>query len=190
VSRVNPKILVGAGFALLAIASFQLSRLDLQMSMSSIILPNIIAGFGSPCIFVPLTTLAIGTLRNEQIGNATGLQNLVRNIGGSVGLSYVSTMLQRYSQAHQAMMVGQLSPLNPQYQQHLGFAQKLLELQFDPADALARGRDLLYHTMLQQSTYWSFMNMFYVVACLCALCLLCVFVFERPKQARAVALAE
>ena len=51
----------------------------------------------SPFIFVPLTTLAIGTLRNEQIGNATGLQNLVRNIGGSVGLSFVSTMLQRYS---------------------------------------------------------------------------------------------
>ena len=42
---------------------------------------------------MPLTTLAIGTLRNEQIGNATGIQNLVRNIGGSIGLSFVSTML-------------------------------------------------------------------------------------------------
>jgi MFS transporter, DHA2 family, multidrug resistance protein len=160
------------------------------MSMSNIIVPNLIVGFASPFIFVPLTTLAIGTLRNEQMGNATGLQNLVRNIGGSVGLSYVSTMLQRYALAHQAMMAGQLSPLNPQYQQHLGFAQKLLELHFDPADALARGRDLLYHTMLQQSTYWSFMNMFYVVACLCALCVLCVLVFEKPKLVRTVALAE
>ena len=139
---------------------------------------------------MPLTTLAIGTLRNEQIGNATGLQNLVRNIGGSVGLSYVSTMLQRYSQAHQAMMVGQLSPLNPEYQQHLGFAQKLLEMHFDPADALARAHALLYGTMLQQSSYWAFMNLFYVVACLCAACLLCVFVFERSRQVRAVALAE
>ena len=120
--------------------------------MSNIVLPNIIAGLGSPFVFVPLTTLGIGTLRNEQIGNATGLHNLVRNIGGSVGLSFVSTMLERYAQAHQAMMAGQLSPLNPQYQQHLGFAQKLLELHFDPADALARARDLLYHTMLQQSS--------------------------------------
>ena len=190
VSRVNPKILVGVGFAMLALGSFQLSRLDLQMSMSSIIMPNVIAGFGQPCIFVPLTTLAIGTLRNEQIGNATGLQNLVRNIGGSVGLSFVSTMLERYAQAHQAMMVGQLSPLNPQYQQHLGLAQRLLELRFDPADALARARDLLYHTMLQQSSYWSFMNLFYVVACLCAMCVLCVFIFERPREVRAVAMAE
>ncbi len=189
-SRVNPKILVGFGFAMLGLSSFLLSRLNLQMSMRNIIFPNIVSGLGTSFIFVPLTTLAIGTLRNEQIGNATGLQNLVRNIGGSVGLSFVSTMLERYAQAHQAMMVGQLSPLNPQYQQHLGFAQKLLELHFDPAGALARARDLIYHGMLQQSSYWAFMNLFYVVACLCAVCLLCVFVFERPKQIRAVALAE
>jgi DHA2 family multidrug resistance protein len=189
-SRVNPKILVGFGFASLALASFMLSRLNLQMSMSSIIVPNLIAGFAGPCIFVPLTTLAIDTLRNEQIGNATGLQNLVRNIGGSVGLSFVATMLERYAQAHQAMLVGQLSPLNPQYQQHLGFVQKLLESHFDPADALARARDLLYHGMLQQSSSWAFMNLFYVVACLCAMCVLCVFVFRSPRQVRAVALAE
>ena len=69
---------------------------------------------------MPLTTLAVGTLRNEQIGNASGLQNLIRNIGGSIGLSFVSTLLQRYSQTHQSMMVGQLSPLNPEYQQHIG----------------------------------------------------------------------
>ncbi|HEX5397906.1 MAG TPA: DHA2 family efflux MFS transporter permease subunit [Verrucomicrobiae bacterium] len=190
VNRVNPKILVGIGFATLGLSSYMLSQLNLQMSMSNIVLPNIISGLGTSAVFVPLTTLSIGTLRNEQIGNATGLQNLVRNIGGSVGLSYVSTMLERYAQAHQSMMVGQLSPLNPEYQQHLGLAQRLLGLHFDPAGALARARELLYHTMLQQSSYWAFMNLFYVVACLCALCLLCVFVFERPKQVRAVAMAE
>ena len=163
--RVNPKILVGCGFATLGLSSFLLSRLDLQMSMSNIILPNVVSGLGMSAIFVPLTTLAIGTLRNEQIGNATGLQNLVRNIGGSVGLAYVSTMLQRYAQAHQAMMVGQLSPLKPEYQQHLGFAQKLLEMHFDPADALGRAHALLYGTMLQQSSYWAFafLNSSYLV---------------------------
>jgi len=189
-SRVNPKMLVALGFALSAIASFFLSRLDLQMSMSNIVLPNIIAGLGSSCIFVPLTMLSIGTLRNEQIGNATGLQNLVRNIGGSIGLSFVSTMLERYAQAHQALMVGQLSPLNPEYRQHLEMAQNLLRLHFNPADALIRARDLLYGTMLQQSSYWAFVDLFFVVACLSALCVFCASVFERPRQARAVALAE
>ena len=190
VGRVNPKILVGAGFAFLGISSLLLSRLSLQMSISSIILANIIAGLGTSFIFVPLTTLAIGTLRNEQIGNATGIQNLVRNVGGSIGLSFVSTMLERYAQAHQAMMVAQLSPLNPQYQQHLGFAQRLFELRFSAVDALARARDFLYHILMQQSNYWAFMNVFYVVACLCAVCVLCVPIFERPAQVHAVSVAE
>ena len=160
------------------------------MSMSAIFWPNIISGMGTSFIFVPLTTLAIGTLRNEQIGNAAGLQNLVRNIGGSIGLAFVSTMLERYAQTHQAMMVAQLSPLNPQYQQHLDLAQRLMELRFDPAGALARAHGLLYHTLLQQSNYWSFMNLFFIVACLCALCVLCVPVFQKPRHVRAVSLAE
>jgi DHA2 family multidrug resistance protein len=188
--RVNPKILVAFGFATLGFSSLLLSRLDLQMSMTNIIWPNIISGMGTSAIFVPLTTLAIGTLANEQIGNASGLQNLVRNIGGSVGLSFVSTMQERFSQAHQAMMVGQMSPINPQFQQHLDLAQKVLEQHFGPTDALARAGDLLYHTLLQQASYWSFMNLFYVVACLCAICFLCVFAFEKPKHIHAVSMGE
>jgi DHA2 family multidrug resistance protein len=160
------------------------------MSMSSIILPNIVSGLGTSAIFVPLTTLAIGTLRNEQIGNATGLQNLVRNIGGSVGLSYVSTMIQRYSQVHQSMMVGYLSPLNLEFHQRLGAIQNFLEHRFDPADALERANGLLYGTLLQQSGYWAFMNMFFIVACFCAVCVLCVFFFEKPRQIHAVSMGE
>jgi DHA2 family multidrug resistance protein len=190
VSRVNPKLLVGFGFAMLGLSSFMLCRLSLQMAMGNIITANIIAGLGTSFIFVPLTTLAIGTLRNEQIGNATGIQNLVRNIGGSFGLSFVSTMLERYAQAHQAMMVGQLSPLNPQYQHKSGVLQQIFGQHFNPVDALARARDFLYHTLLQQANYWSFMNLFYVVACLCAVCVLCVLFFEKPRQVHAVSLAE
>jgi len=190
VNRMNPKILVGFGFAMLGLSSFLLSRLSLQMSMSSIVPANVIAGLGTSFIFVPLTTLAIGTLRNEQIGNATGIQNLVRNIGGSIGLSFVSTMLERYAQAHQAMLVGQLSPLNPQYQEKSGVLQQIFGQHFNPADALARTSGFLYRTLLQQADYWSFMNLFYVVACLCGVCVLCVLVFERPRAVRAVAMAE
>lgn len=190
VSRVNPKILVAVGFVVLGLSSLLLSRLTLQISMSSVVLPNLISGFGTSCIFVPLTALAVDTLRNEQIGNATGLQNLVRNVGGSVGLSYASTMLQRYAQVHQAMMVRHFSTLNPLYLHRLRIAQSLLAHRFGPVDALERARDLLYHTLLQQSAYWAFADVFYAVACFCGICVLCVPIFRRPTQVRAVALSE
>ena len=151
------------------------------MTMSNVVPANIIAGFGTGCLFVPLTTLAVGTLRNEQIGNASSLQNLIRNTGGSIGLSFVSTLLQRYSQTHQSMMVGQMSPLNPQYEQKSAALQKVFEQRFNPPDALARAHGSLYHTLLQQSDYWAFMNLFFVVACFCAVCVLCVVLYEKPR---------
>jgi DHA2 family multidrug resistance protein len=190
VGRVDSRLLAGLGFAAVGLASYLLCRLSLQMTISSVIPANMIAGFGVGCIFVPLTTLAVGTLRNEQIGNASSLQNLIRNTGGSIGLSFVATLLQRYSQTHQSMMVGQMSPLNPQYEQKSAVLQKVFEQRFSPPDALARAHDSLYHTLLQQSDYWAFMNVFLVVACFCAVSVLCVLTYEKPRKIHAVAMSD
>ena len=190
VGRVDSRLLAGLGFAAVGLASFLLCRLSLQMTISSVVPANMIAGFGVGCIFVPLTTLAVGTLRNEQIGNASSLQNLIRNTGGSIGLSFVSTLLQRYSQTHQSMLVGQMSPLNPQYEQKSAVLQKVFEQHFSPTDALARAHGFLYHTLLQQSDYWAFMNVFLVVACFCAVSVLCVLTYEKPQKIHAVAMSD
>ncbi|HUN76502.1 MAG TPA: DHA2 family efflux MFS transporter permease subunit [Steroidobacteraceae bacterium] len=188
--RVNPKYLVAIGFGLTALASLLLSRLTLQISMSSVVLANVISGLGTSFIFVPLTTLAIGTLRNEQIGNATGIQNLVRNVGGSIGLSWVSTMLQRYAQVHQALMVGHLSQVSPQYQAQLSLFQRAFERGFTAPDALFKARGMLYNVLLQQSTYWAFVDLFFMVAGLSAACVVLVPIFRRPVTVHQVSVAE
>ncbi len=188
--RVNPKLLVTTGFALTAIASFLLSRLTLQISMSSVVIANILSGLGTSFIFVPLTTLAIGTLRNEQIGNATGIQNLVRNVGGSIGLSYVATMLQRYALTHQALMVGHLSQVSPQYQAQLASLQRLFERGFTAPDALLKARGMLYNLLIQQSTYWAFMDLFFIVAILSAASIVLIPIFRRPATMHQVSVGE
>lgn len=190
VGRVDSRLLAGIGFAVIGVSSFLLCRLSLQMAITSVVLPNVLAGFGTGCLFVPLTTLAVGTLRNEQIGNAVGLQNLIRNIGGSIGLSVVATLQERFAQAHQSMMVGQLSVLNPQYRQQTSALQHLFEQRFSPADALARAHDLLYHTLLQQSDYWAFIDLFFLVACLCAACVFGILLYEKPRAIHAVTAGE
>ncbi|HEX4051570.1 MAG TPA: DHA2 family efflux MFS transporter permease subunit [Steroidobacteraceae bacterium] len=188
--RVNPKLLVGIGFGLTALASFLLSRLNLQISMSSVVIANIFSGLGTSFIFVPLTTLAIGTLRNEQIGNATGIQNLLRNVGGSIGLSYVSTMLQRYAQVHQAYMVGHLSQLSPQYQAQLALLQRAFERGFTAPDAFLKARGMLYNLLLRQSTYWAFVDLFFIVGVLSAICIVLIPIFRKPVATHQVSLAE
>jgi DHA2 family multidrug resistance protein len=189
-SKVDSRLLTVLGFACIAASSFLLCRLTLQVSMSCLIVPNIVSGFGTGCLFVPLTTLAVGTLRNEQIGNAIGLQNLVRNIGGSVGLALVSTFQQRLALAHQNFLVGQLSPLNPQYLQRTAAVQSVFEQRFNPTDAMAHARGMLYNTMIQQSSYWSFMDVFFLVACACVASVLFVPLFSKPRVTHAVAAGE
>lgn len=190
VGRVDARLLAGVGFAFMGFSSFLLCRLDLQMSMGSVVPANIMAGFGTGCLFVPLTTLAVGTLRNEQIGNAIGLQNLIRNTGGSIGLSVVSTLQERLSQTHQFTMVGQLSPLNPEYRQRLTALKTVFEGRFSMPDALARARDTLYHTLLQQASYWAFMDIFFLLAIICAACVFGILFYEKPRAVHAVAAAE
>ncbi len=189
-SRLDPRLLSVVGFAVMGYSSYLLSQLTLQMSMSSVIFANILAGFGTGCLFVPLTTLAVGTLPNEQMGNAIGLQNLIRNTGGSVGLSMVSTLQERYSQAHQDMMAGHLSPLNPQYDQARNAVRQIFEQRFNPSDSLVHARGLLYKTLIQQSSYWAFIDLFFLMACLCGVSILFIGLYAKPRMVHGVTAAE
>jgi DHA2 family multidrug resistance protein len=186
-TKVSPRVLVGFGLAVLAASAFLLSRITLDVAMRNIIPANVINGFGTGFIFVPLTTMTMGLLRNEQLGNATGIQNLVRNIGGGIGISFVATMLERYAQAHQVIMSAHLSPMQPEFQQRLALTQRLFQPGFSPADAMAHAQAAIYKLMLQQSNYWAAMEIFFVFSCLAATCVPFVFFFNRVKSSRVVA---
>jgi DHA2 family multidrug resistance protein len=190
VGKVDSRLLTAVGFTVMGIASFLLCRLSLQMAMNNVVLANIFAGFGTGCLFVPLTTLAVGNLSNQQIGNAIGLQNLIRNIGGSIGLSLVSTLQERFEQAHQSQMAGQMSLLNPQFQQRAAAIQSVFAQRFNPADAQAHANGLLYQTLVQQSNYWAFIDLFFLVACMCGLCVVGITLYAKPHAVHAVHASE
>ncbi len=97
-SRIDNRWLIAAGFALFGWTSLAMARLTLDISQWSLLTPIILSGVASGLVFVPLATVSMGTLSNEQIGNASGLYNLLRNIGGSVGISVVNTIVSRHSQ--------------------------------------------------------------------------------------------
>jgi DHA2 family multidrug resistance protein len=186
--KVNLRLLMVFGFTILGVSCFLLSRLNLQVAMGNIIPANILMGFGMGFIFVPLATLSVSTLRNEQIGDATGIQNLMRNVGGSIGISWASTMLARYAQAHQVFMSGHLSSLDLAYQARLGAMQKVFASNFSPVDALSRARAAIFNTLVQQADYWAYVDVFYLVMWICPLCLLGVSLFQNAKSTRSMAL--
>jgi DHA2 family multidrug resistance protein len=132
-------------------------------------------------MFVPLNTLSFGTLTREQVGNATGVYNLMRNVGGSVGISIVSTMLARRAQVHQAMMTSHLSPLNPQYQAILGGYQSNLSHQMSSSDASQKALGLLGGVVQQQATMGAVIDIFQGAVLMAGAAGLLVFVLKNVK---------
>src|SRR5579883_2652498 len=114
--------LIASGFFIFAICSVWFGEINLAIGPWSLVWAIILSGFGSGMVFVPLSTTAMGTLPNEQIGNASGLYNLLRNIGGSIGISMVDTLIARHQQLHRAELARHLTP------NYSGFSRALEQL--------------------------------------------------------------
>jgi DHA2 family multidrug resistance protein len=180
VSRVDGRWLIATGFTGLAISTSMLGRLTLDVGMRSIVVPNIVSGLAMGFIFVPLTTMALGTLPNQQIGNATGLYNLMRNIGGSFGIAITTTLLARSAQRAQALLVGHLSPDNPIYREQLQALTALLAPQLG-AGAAERATAIMYERLLRQAMLVAYVDTFRLIALVCLACAPLALLFRRVR---------
>jgi DHA2 family multidrug resistance protein len=155
--------------------------------MVNVIWPSIINGIAISFIFVPLTTTTMSQLAQAQIGNASGLYNLMRNLGGSLGIAFVTTMLARGAQTHQALMVGHLTPTDPAFARRFAAAKNVLSQHTDPATATTQAYSAVYSLLDQQAHLWAFVDNFFLFGVLALLGLPLVFLFKRPKQVKAPA---
>jgi DHA2 family multidrug resistance protein len=158
-----------------------LSGLTLEIEKTNVVWPNILNGLATGFIFVPLTTTAMGTLRREQIGNAAGIYSLMRNIGGSVGISAMTTMLSRGAQYHQAVLVNHLGPYDPMFRDRLTQIQEMLFRLSDPHHAAQQAYGVIYGILQKQAMLLAFMDNFRILTLTCLLCIPLVFLFRAVK---------
>lgn len=177
--KIDDRLLVVLGLGLLGIANLMFGDLNTAISMSNIIFPNVICGIALGFIFIPLTTVSFGTLKNHQMTNATGLQNLLKNIGGAVGTSVVTTMIARGAQTHQASMVSHLSQYNPVFQHKVTVAKHMLSIYMSPVVAAHKADYLMYVQLIKQSNLWSFIDSFRLYGLLCLVLIPAVFVLKK-----------
>lgn len=122
----------------------------------------------------------MGTLHAEDIGNATGIFNLMRNIGGSIGISMTTTMLARMSQTHQAILVSHLTPYDPNYQHTLQIAQSLV-LRTGAGITSLLPHQLIYNELLRQSLLMAYIDNFRWLGILCLFCIPTVLLFRKVE---------
>jgi DHA2 family multidrug resistance protein len=183
-SRIDNRFLIATGFGLFAISSVWFAEVNLSITQWTLLWPIIVSGIGSGCVFVPLSTTAVAGMRNEEIGNATGLYNLLRNIGGSVGISVVNTMVARNEQAYRADLVHSLRPTNPAFEQLFQSLRTLMETSGGVLGPPLYGPSLpayaLINDMLkQQSALLAYIEDFRYLAIMCFACVPLVFVLRK-----------
>ncbi len=159
-AKVDNRILAAFGLILVGISGCWLGMLNLQISSFNVVMPNFLYGFGMGFAMVPLVSLSVITLKNSQMTNASGVQNLLKNIGGAIGTSLAGTLISRFSQIHQSYLVDSLNSLNPVYNTKLAAVQAGLSHYVNPVVAAAMAKYSLYAQLLQQSTLWGFMETF------------------------------
>jgi DHA2 family multidrug resistance protein len=172
------------GFIMLAVSSFMLSDITLQVSQMRVIWPSIVNGIAISFIFVPLTTTTMSQLSQRQIGNATGIYNLTRNLGGSIGIAFVTTMLARGAQVHQALMVGHLTPTDPVFRERLAAAQHALARHTDIVTAKIQAYSMIYQTLDHQAHLWAFVDNFRLFGLLALAGIPLIFLFKRVQSGK------
>jgi MFS transporter, DHA2 family, multidrug resistance protein len=181
---VDNRALIGGGFLILAVAAFMFGDISLAIARSSLDWANVLSGLGIGFIFVPISVVAMGTLRNEQMGNASGVFNLLRNLGGSIGISAATAMVARGAQAHQALMVGHLAPDQPAYRGLLAAPRALLGPGLGSVTAAQQAVIRAYNLLIQQATLFAYVDTFRRLGFLCLFSALLVLLFGRVTPPR------
>ena len=162
--RVDLRLLLGAGFAITAFSLWQMTRYTLVLSQSDIIWPGVIQGLGLGLVFVPLSAATFATLSPEMRAEGTAIYSLMRNIGSSIGIALVQTLLVRNTQTMHAALTEKITIANPA-----------------ALDALAapQGAALLNNEITRQASMIAYVDDFWLMLIL-TLCVLPLLLLIRP----------
>ena len=116
ITRADPRFMILFGMSLTAISLWQMSGFDTDITPRLLITTGLLQGFGLGFIFVPLSTIAFSTLAPQYRGEATGMFNLMRNIGSSIGISICFALVSQFTQINHAALVEHVTPFNPLFQ--------------------------------------------------------------------------
>lgn len=180
-AKINPKFLVLVGLTLLSASGFMLCNLNLHIATVNIAIPNFVMGIGMAMCMIPIITLSTMTLTQKQMTNASGVQNLLKNLGGAIGTSIVTTLISRKAQAHQSFLVDNMTMLNDNFALRFQAFQAQFQAGVDNITAGNMANTMLYKQMLQQANMGAFRDTFEFCAIACVVIIPLIFLLKDLK---------
>jgi len=180
--RFDPRKLLSIGLMIGGSSLLWLSHLNLEAGYWDVFWPQLIQGIGMSLLFVPLTTVSMDPIPRERMGNATSLFNLMRNIGGSVGIAATGTMLARHSQSTTALLGANVTPFNPAAQTMLEqMKHAFIAAGADAVTATYRAYAALSGVVQRQATMMSFVTIFQLLGVMFFALVPFVLLMKKPK---------
>src|SRR5580692_914842 len=181
-SRYTPRWLLLFGLIVLSTSLFNMSRFYLQIDFRTVVMARVFQAVGMAFLFVPINTAAYAFLPREKNNAASGLMNLARNMGGSVGISLVTTMLDRRTQVHLNYLSRNLSASNPAFQSMLqGATQAMRAHGASAAFATRQAYALIEGTAQRQATMLAYIDDFRLLAIAILLMVPLVFLMKKGR---------
>jgi DHA2 family multidrug resistance protein len=159
--RVDARWLIMAGLAVAAGAAMWMSTLNLEVTPLHVVWPRIVQTLGAGLLWVPINTAAYLYVPRDQTGNASGLFNLIRNEGASIGVATATTLLQRHTQMHQSWLAGHVTPLHQAATDALARLSALgWSASGDPVASQGQALRMLYGEVQRQALALSYLDLF------------------------------
>jgi DHA2 family multidrug resistance protein len=174
---VDTRWLIAVGWALSGVSLLWMTDFYLDVSFGHMMWLRVLQGAGLAFLFVPINTLAFRDVPPEKTNNASALVNLARNLGGSIGISVMSTLLTRREQFHQSRLVESLQSLNPAYPHYASQMGNLFGGGPDIMTTLAG----IYQQAVQQATLLSYLDDFKILGVM-SLALLPLLLLVKPGK--------
>jgi MFS transporter, DHA2 family, multidrug resistance protein len=183
IGRVDARKLMAIGFGIGGVTLLWLSQLSLQAGYWDIFWPQLFQGVGMSLTFVPLTTVAMDKIPRERMGNATSLFNLMRNIGGSIGIATTGTMLVRTRQTVTATLGTHVSAYDATTQGvFMQMRAAFMAAGADITTATSRAYAALFGMLQRQAAMVAFVEIFQLLGFLFLALIPLVLIMRRPRQ--------
>lgn len=184
IQRRSGRRIIFAGLILGAVSLFFMRGFTLEASYWDFVWPRVMLGAALGMIFPPLTRLALVNIPRVEMGNATGMYNLLRNIGGSVGIALSATMLTRLAQFHQANLVGHVNQYNPLLQTRLReLTEAAMARGLDAVSAKKAALGIVYRIVERESGLLAYTYIFWVLGLAFLVIIPFLYFLRRPRYA-------
>lgn len=182
VSRVDARYLITFGCLVSATSLFVMAGWDLNLDFGHAVRARMLQSFGLAFLFIPINVAAFAYVPRDKTNMGTGIINLARNIGASIGIATVTAVLQSRTQFHQAKLMEHVNTMNPAYRNTIrGTAMKLVSHGSSVSQAALQARGMVYGLVQKQAVMLAFLDNFKILGIVFFAVIPILLLMKKPK---------